>query len=364
MMLRPKCQIVSVGKRRDGGTRFWCLKHKADATAKYGLRARHCRYAYVKPPTRAESLSLDLSHYSGGIGIWGAVPPVYDTTHQRVDRGIHVHARRVNEGPKEIDHTYRLVKLLGRNFDKAGFMISELDAIYFMVSSVFGYTTKYIKCKFCKYPHLDKDWFSVHIHRRHLCAGCGNQFPDTERAIGNPIAKIRELFDTSSRKIEASTKIFEFNQADFPGGIQVWGSNPAILWTANRNEEEGIHIHAYNQLGALIHDDTFSRVVIDGISLNPVMVRMFMAQKALPHIGDRIKKMICPKCGNPHFDLGQDAFTPHEIHSCQHCDSVFKSGSRLRLTIGNPMVGVFGMLTQNAPRSPQAHRIDLLPETL
>src|SRR6267378_3294771 len=34
-----RCKIVVVGKRRDGGTRYWCLKHRADATAKYGRRA-------------------------------------------------------------------------------------------------------------------------------------------------------------------------------------------------------------------------------------------------------------------------------------------------------------------------------------
>jgi len=28
------CEVVAVGKRRDGGTRYWCLRHKADATAK------------------------------------------------------------------------------------------------------------------------------------------------------------------------------------------------------------------------------------------------------------------------------------------------------------------------------------------
>jgi hypothetical protein len=27
-------------------------------------------------------------------------------------------------------------------------------------------------------------------------------------------------------------------------GIQIWGSNPAILWTGSQIEEEGIHIHA------------------------------------------------------------------------------------------------------------------------
>src|SRR2546428_5894229 len=86
------CRIVPVGKRRDGGTRYWCLTHKADATAKYGRPARVCRYSNVAPITSAETLVLDISEYGGGVALWGAVPPVYDTTRQPLDRGIHVHA--------------------------------------------------------------------------------------------------------------------------------------------------------------------------------------------------------------------------------------------------------------------------------
>src|SRR5258708_1652769 len=41
---RVACHVVSVGKRRDGGTRYWCLLHRADATAKYGRPAKSCRY--------------------------------------------------------------------------------------------------------------------------------------------------------------------------------------------------------------------------------------------------------------------------------------------------------------------------------
>ena len=29
------------------------------------------------------------------------------------------------------------------------------------------------------------------------------------------------------------------------GGLLIWGSNPAILWTATRDEEAGVHAHAY-----------------------------------------------------------------------------------------------------------------------
>ena len=37
-----RCKIVDVGRRRDGGTKYWCLAHHANATAKYGVAAEKC----------------------------------------------------------------------------------------------------------------------------------------------------------------------------------------------------------------------------------------------------------------------------------------------------------------------------------
>src|SRR6476469_7660407 len=74
------CHVTAVAKRRDGGTRYWCSVHKADATAKYGKPASKCRAA-DEPPLRPEDiLDLDLDKYLGGVALWGAVPAVYDTT--------------------------------------------------------------------------------------------------------------------------------------------------------------------------------------------------------------------------------------------------------------------------------------------
>ena len=70
------CHIVDVGKRRDGGTRYWCLKHRADATAKYGKPATACRTAHITPIAEKNILSLDFAKYPGGVALWGAVPAV------------------------------------------------------------------------------------------------------------------------------------------------------------------------------------------------------------------------------------------------------------------------------------------------
>jgi transposase-like protein len=362
-----KCRIISVGKRRDGGTRYWCKEHKADATAKYGKRARRCRYAHIPVITPDEVLSLDVNSYGGGVALWGAVPPIYDTTRRPIDRGIHVHARRVVGGEKEIDDTYRAVRLVGDHKDlpPEGFKISELEAIYYMVTSMFGYEMKYVVCTMCGYPHLDKDWFSIHAHRRHLCAGCGQLFRDEDTAIGNPVIRIQEIFSARPRRGKRASKSINIRQVDYPGGIQIWGSNPAILWTGSQRAEEGIHIHAAGDDDSEnIIDDTFSRVTIDGVKLDPAMVRMLMAQSGLPHIANRVVDVRCPQCDRPHFDTGELAFTPHDEYVCASCGHEFRSRGRLRKTIGNPMVGILAQLAEGALRPPRQHESNLLPETL
>jgi hypothetical protein len=360
------CRIVAVGKRRDGGTRYWCLEHKADSTAKYGRRARQCRYADIAPVSRNETLRLDIDDYLGGVAMWGAVPPIYDTTREPTVRGIHVHARHRLDGPKETDGTYRSVVLASsRGNSESTFVISELDAIYYMASSILGREMKYVQCTVCAFPHLDKDWFSVHEHKRHLCAGCGKQFRDRDAGIGNPIIKVRKELGYEPHAVALAAKSLNLRQADYPGGIQVWGSNPAIVWTASRSEEEGIHVHALSEDSReLLLDDTFASVNIDGVPLDPVWVRTFMAQSALPHIADRAGDLRCPECTSAHFDADVHAFTPHDIHVCGSCGCEFRHPGKLRKTIGNPMVGVLNQLGANAVRRPQHHDLRLLPETI
>ena len=82
---------------------------------------------------------------------------------------------------------------------------------------------------------------------------------------------------TRSRTAE---KTLDIKQSEYPGGLQIWGSNPAFLWTSEKHEEEGIHIHAFKKEGQIEpdEDDTFREFTIDGIKLDPLMVRVLMAQ--------------------------------------------------------------------------------------
>jgi hypothetical protein len=359
------CDITPVGKRRDGGTRYWCLAHKADATAKYGRPAKLCRAAHLPPILPEEILELDLDQYPGGVALWGAVPPIYDTTCLPLDFGIHVHARSDADGDKFIDRTYRGVRLIGRELPSDGLLISEIDAVYYMVSSVFGFGTRQVQCTFCGYSHLDKDWFSIHLHRRHLCAGCGKNFRDTVSGIGNPIRATQEISGLLPRQPTKATKILSLRQRDYPGGIQIWGSNPAIIWSSKKPEEEGIHVHAYKRDGELAKpDDTFAAVEIDGLRLDPIMVRTLMAQNSLPHLESRVVPLKCDSCGAMEFCAGEQAFTPVVGRTCSKCDGHLSGPTRLRRTIGNPLIATLERLAGSAPRAPQKHATGLLPETL
>lgn len=106
-----ECEIVQVGKRRDGTYRYWCLAHHANASAKYGVAAVACVAAKDPPIGFAETLNLDPSEHRGGVALWGSVPAVYDTMFRPTDRGIHVHVRSEPGGRKEIDRTFRRLRI-------------------------------------------------------------------------------------------------------------------------------------------------------------------------------------------------------------------------------------------------------------
>jgi hypothetical protein len=345
--------------------RYWCLAHKADATGKYGRKLDVCRGAGIEPISEADTLALNLDKFPGGVALWGAVPPVYDTTTLPLDRGIHVHARLVLGGDKVHDMTFRAVEVTGGKLPPGGLTISELDAVYYMVSSIFGFGIRFIECSLCGYPHLDKDWFSVHPHRRHLCAGCGHHFRDTATGIGNPIAELQRATGMATREPIPAGRSLDIRQADYPGGIQIWGSNPAIIWSAAKSEEAGIHVHAFTNEGERLEvDETFSTVTIDGVTLDPTMVRTLMAQNGLPHIAGRLFSMRCMACGRPAFDEDEDAFTPEIGRRCSHCGGDLTGSGRVRKAISNPLIDVLERLSAKATRPLQNHSLGLLPETL
>jgi hypothetical protein len=358
--LPTQCEIVSVGKRRNGSARYWCLRHRADATEKYGRPAKACRNAGQRPIDPKDILTLDLDEYAGGIALWGASPPIYDTTILPLERGIHVHARPEADAAKEIDFSYAAVKIVGSIVPESGILISEADAVHFMTSSVFGVKMSHIVCAHCCHPHLDADWFSTHAHSRHLCSACGRYFKDLQSSVGNPICGVREACGAKAPQLKNAPEKLVIQQSDYPGGIQIWGSSPALLWTSPTAESKGIHVHAFKTIEGLpAIDETFLAVVIDGVKLDPQQVRVLMAQRTLLSLRNRVAAIDCPECAAPVFESGLLAFTPQMTHTCPKCYARFTAKGRLRKTIGNPLPGVLPLLAKSAPRAPQHHELTL-----
>jgi transposase-like protein len=336
----PTCSIEQVGKQRNGRPRFWCSVHQASATGRYGARLLECEAAYRDAIPRSV-LEINPEEYPAGVALWGAVAPVVDTSGLPTEVGIHVHARR-NDRAKEIDATYDEVVLrYQRDLLETGRCIINAEAaVAYYISNFLQRDIKQLYCTYCQELHLDKGYFAVKPHRRHLCHGCGRYFHDQSKGVSNPIAFVRAHHRRpgSADKPIRPDRPLELQQADYPGGIQIWASNPALLWTADRPEEEGIHVHAFSEPGKYAVDETFSSVVIDGVKLDEVQVQYLMAQQALPYISNKIVSLKCPKCDAAHFDQRDLAFFPHAQHTCESCDAEFSTPGRRRLVVSNPFV--------------------------
>jgi hypothetical protein len=105
---REQCSIEHVGKQRNGKPRYWCRTHQSSATGRHGVRLSACAGA-ANASRVSKVLELDASAHPGGIALWGAVLAVYDTSSMPPEIGIHVHARAIREGDKQIDDTFDTV---------------------------------------------------------------------------------------------------------------------------------------------------------------------------------------------------------------------------------------------------------------
>jgi transposase-like protein len=234
-------------------------------------------------------------------------------------------------------------------------VITQEAAVNYYLSRFLGVKVKHLFCPECGDVHLDAGYFAIHPHRKHLCHGCGSFFRDSERAVSNPIDLLRSVWaGRMPRQAPKKSRYFlDIKQSDFNGGIEIWASNPALLWTSERNEQEGIHVHVYRKLNGELfreEDETYGFVRIDGIELQPEGMQYLMAQQAVPFLHGKVTSLLCPDCGAPHFDRYGQAFKPHRLHHCHQCGIRFESLGEKRLVVGNPIVDKLQRITNTRQR--------------
>lgn len=348
-----KCNIKSLGKFRNGTPKLWCKVHFAFVKQDGTVIPTECENSSLPKISEEDKFLLDPDDWDGGIGIWGSLNPVYDTSLADSHKeGIHLHTRTEKDALKTIDFTFKEIKVRTGEVDLFGehryINLNTEIAHAYTASMVFGKEMKFLSCSHCKEPHIDADYYAVTYHKKHLCSYCGREFRDKVAGIANPVVEILRIFKSSLeyRSIELVDRVLEIDQKDYPGGIQIWGSNPAIIWTADRPEEAGIHLHVYAEDGIteLAMDDTYGRVVIDGLELNERQIRCLMVQNSLSHLNEKVAFLSCPKCQEPHFDFGDYGIRPHKTHLCEFCSTEFQTEVPC---VGNPVIEILDNLKRN-----------------
>uniref|UniRef100_UPI0025EB8924 hypothetical protein n=1 Tax=Sphingomonas sp. TaxID=28214 RepID=UPI0025EB8924 len=119
-----------------------------------------------------------------------------------------------------------------------------------------------INCSSCGYPHLDLADFADTPHRKHFCGNCGRDSTwSKEPIISTPL---KPLHDAFAKTLKYETPDRNLDLDSYAGcDFAVWASTPAIVWTAARPQEFGIHVHVHNGQGRIV-DDTYNTVVYHG----------------------------------------------------------------------------------------------------
>lgn len=351
-----RCDIRAETKLRNGYPNWWCYTHYSSARGEGGVKLEQCEKSLLPPIKDDEKIYIDLENFPGGVGIWGALEAVLDTKRDIPEpKGVHVHLRLVEGDEKITDKTFKEVyvkaPVTSLHNTEEWVKIDDYIACAYTASVVFDRKLKVISCKHCGRIHVDADWFSVHYHKKHFCTYCGRDFIDTEPSISNPVYYLQQIYQEklAHRTIEEVTAKLIISQKDYPGGIQIWGSNPAIIWTAKRPEQSGIHVHLFKEkIGNPYSDDTYGYVEIDGISLDPQMLRYYMVQKAFPYLEKYIASINCPKCKREHFDKDDKGLNPHKIHECEHCHHVFEDTTKYKSgVVSNPILARLQKIEKN-----------------
>jgi hypothetical protein len=285
------CDIVEAGKFRHGAKRWWCRTHhvywgtKADLQALLDAEDRNklrCSNAYQPMCYVKNPFVLDVEQYLGGVGVWASLPPAIDTLNptEKDIVGIHLHVRKELDGKKNIDSTYPSLLVL----DKAGLFpdlalrpriaLTPPAALAYIDAIVYERELGCLLCNRCHAPHLDLGDFGINPHRKHFCSNCGHDGNWSKQPIvSNPLKQLHDVFLNCAEKIEVEKEIDLSNQPY--DAVKIWASTPAIIWTLNRPQEEGIHLHVYKD-GKKIMDDTYGRVKYEGnwLDRNDLLQRM------------------------------------------------------------------------------------------
>ncbi|MGV6475001.1 hypothetical protein [Azotobacter vinelandii] len=277
------CHMVPCGKFRNGAKRWYCKTHQvhwgtlADLAAvpesgEISCSSHSMRMSYVVNP-----LQINFHEYEE-IGIWCSLPAALSSRRiMKRPPKIHIHKRHAGDQTKTIDRDFNAV-VCTYNQSLGLFNSSEITKIQvtppaafeFVHSLEHGLPVSCVSCKKCGYPHLDLGSFARTPHSKHFCGNCGNDsIWSSEAIVSSPLKPLHDQFNNSNTYIYPDRSI-DLDSHEFRGlEFDIWASTPAVVWTANRPQEKGVHVHIYSpERGKILIDDTFSEVIYRGRPLS------------------------------------------------------------------------------------------------
>lgn len=274
------CDIVNAGKFRNGAQRWWCRTHqihwgtKADIAAYKESGVWQCANHYLPMNYVLSPFEIDFSEYAE-VGIWCSMPTAISTQSitPRPPK-IHVHLReKPGDTIKKVDRDFGAIALLYQP-ELDLFQADEITRINVTPPAAWEFVLAIeesremdcINCSKCGYPHLDLGDFAKKPHRKHFCGNCGSDsiWSKTE-IVSTPLKPLHDQLAKSTSFVtpNRSLNLDDYQDCDY----HVWASTPAVLWTADRSQEKGIHVHVERD-GKRIVDDTFGEVHLGGVQLD------------------------------------------------------------------------------------------------
>jgi hypothetical protein len=204
------------------------------------------------------------------VGIWCSMPAALSTVEIKPrPPKIHVHVRAKAGEPKTIDRDFDAISVIYNQqlglFDNPAISrvnITPPSAFEFVRALEARQAMDCISCSHCGYPHLDLGDFGRTPHRKHFCGNCGRDSTWRKAPIiSTPLMPLHDRFAKNLR-YETPDRILHLD--DYSDcSYTVWASTPAIVWTAKRPQEFGIHVHVHRGRDRIV-DDTFAEVILNG----------------------------------------------------------------------------------------------------
>ena len=286
------CDFVGAGKFRNGSDRWWCRTHQShwgvnadvESYERSGMLAcasHNQRMNYVVAPFEINPKEFEE------VGIWCSMPAAL-STHSIAPRPprIHIHVRSEPGGTKENDEDYDAIAILYSD-DEGLFGSDDITRVNVTPPAAFefvrgleeGRKMDCINCSSCGYPHLDLGDFAREPHRKHFCGNCGRDSTWSKVPIvSTPLISLHDQYPqaTNFADPDRSLDLDEYDGCDYT----IWASTPAIVWTAERPQERGIHVHVDNGEERVV-DDTFSTVLLGGRQLSRADLLKQMAARTI-----------------------------------------------------------------------------------